>query len=483
MKFGYFFPSPKENPDETWEQVTRDSWEQMELADTAFDYLWFPEHHFTTTYVSPAPLLNVIDAARRTKNARIGAAVILTPFYHPLILAEQIGLADQLTEGRLEVAFGRGTYSYEYSRLGMTAAEASARQREELEILLGVWAKDEEYEYHGKYYDFPPTYPVPRPVQQPHPRIGVAGRTTETLRFVVEHDLDLHTTPLRQPMSRVYANLNLLDSIVKDMGRTRRPRVSCQRETFVTDSKKEALEVMEYLHVRYAAAWRFQQENVRVHKAHAIYEPIPEEFDISPQDFIDRSVVGDPATCIERLKEYEELGFDEFITVMDYGQPQELVMKSMERFINEVLPAFKGDRSDVKRRAPVLVGAGAGTGWDGRSSGEIKQALLMTTASQIAPGWREWEARDWLSHFETIRKDGEPSAFYVFDYDCAPYVRGDGGGFVAEDRLMLLRDDACPDCGRPVIALYRRWDHETPKQMRARVQERLRAMNWHAIHP
>lgn len=108
MKFGYFASYPMWDPSEPTAQVYRDGWDQIKLVDIAFDYIWFPEHHFTTIYLSPAPLLSVVDAARRMKRVRLGAAVILSPYYHPLIMAEQIGLADQLTEGRLEVAFGRG---------------------------------------------------------------------------------------------------------------------------------------------------------------------------------------------------------------------------------------------------------------------------------------------------------------------------------------------------------------------------------------
>jgi flavin-dependent trigonelline monooxygenase, oxygenase component len=45
--------------------------------------------------------------------------VILSPYHHPLLLAEQIAMADHLTEGRREVGFARGSYVYEYQRLGI----------------------------------------------------------------------------------------------------------------------------------------------------------------------------------------------------------------------------------------------------------------------------------------------------------------------------------------------------------------------------
>src|SRR5262249_58273290 len=104
-----------------------------------FAVIWSPEPPFTHNYSPPAPLMSVVAAARRTKRIHVGTSVIVTPFHHPLILAEQVGFADHLTDGRLEIRFARGASKFEYGRLGLTDVEAAERQREALEILLGVW--------------------------------------------------------------------------------------------------------------------------------------------------------------------------------------------------------------------------------------------------------------------------------------------------------------------------------------------------------
>lgn len=480
MKFGYFVSFPRRDGTQSWPEVYRDGCEQIEYADSAgFDDIWFPEHHLIDTLTSPAPLLSVVDAARRTRHARLGTVVILSPFYHPLIVAEQIALADHLTEGRLEVAFGRGSYNYEYSRLGMTEAEASARQRELLEILLGVWARDEEFAYQGEYYAFPPSYPVPRPRQQPHPRLGVAGRTPETLRFVIEHGLDLHTTPLQQPMSRVYASLNLLDAILAELGRSERPQVSCQREVFVSADPNEVREAMRYLSYTHAAGWHFHQGTARVRKAHTEHQPLPEGLAVTEAELAERSVVGEPETCVRKLREYEELGFDEFIVFSDFGQPQGLVMRSMRQFAEHVMPHFRrAEGMSARRRTPTLAAGGPR-----RPATQAKQALFEWAERTFGAGWQDWEAPQWLGHFARARTSGDGRNFYVFDFGVAPRVRGDAGGFVVEGELVLLRDEACPECGRPVVALYRRWEPETMEEMRVRVNNRMRELDWHALHP
>jgi alkanesulfonate monooxygenase SsuD/methylene tetrahydromethanopterin reductase-like flavin-dependent oxidoreductase (luciferase family) len=154
--------------------VYRNAAEQVEYADEAgFRHVWFPEHHFVQRYLSPAPLLNCVDAARRTRRVRVGTSIILTPYHHPLILGEQIALADHLTDGRLEVGFARGASLYEAERIGLKShLEAAQRQQESLDILLGAWGQDEDFAFQGQYYSFPPVWLLPRPLQQPHPPSG-----------------------------------------------------------------------------------------------------------------------------------------------------------------------------------------------------------------------------------------------------------------------------------------------------------------------
>jgi hypothetical protein len=53
----------------------------------------------------------------------------------------------------------------------------------------------------------------------------------------------------------------------------------------------------------------------------------------------------------------------------------------------------------------------------------------------------------------------------------------------ATGHLMMIRDQACPDCGRPVIALFYRRNGESGVQMRAVIAERLKVLDWHAVHP
>lgn len=482
MKFGYFVSGSGMDRSKSFKQAYEDSVEQYVYLDEAgFDNIWFPEHHFVTTLVNPGPLYSVVDAAHRTKNARLGAAVILSPYYHPLILAEQIAQVDHMTEGRLEVAFGRGSYLYEYERLAMTVEESSERQLELLEILMGVWSKDEVFSYNGKYYSFPDTYPFPRPLQQPHPPIGVGTRSPDTIKFVVENNLDLHTNPLRQPIENSYAMLRLLDSVIEDIGAAQRPRVLVQREIAISPDRAKVEAAMNALRERHYAAFHLHQNTARVSKAYAEPDPLPAGLEISTEELIRRSLAGDVETCIERLREYEEMGFDQLIVSADFGQPQSDIMESLKLFAEKVMPHFKDDSAKERQeRSRATRAAAVAAGERAPMSVEDQHAIYE---HELGPDWRDWGPQEWLDYFDSNQASNGDRRCYVFDYSLAPRVKADGAGFIVEGKLMMLRNEGCPVCSRPVIAIYRRHGDEDLADMQRHVHEALESSDWHLTHP
>ena len=69
--------------------------------------------------------------------------------------------------------------------------------REAVEALKELWTKDEA-EYHGRYYDFPPVYSYPKPVQKPHPPILLGGNAKNVLQRVARWGDGLAAEP-RKP--------------------------------------------------------------------------------------------------------------------------------------------------------------------------------------------------------------------------------------------------------------------------------------------
>jgi alkanesulfonate monooxygenase SsuD/methylene tetrahydromethanopterin reductase-like flavin-dependent oxidoreductase (luciferase family) len=109
----------------------------LELYDRAGFYCWHvAEHHATTLGMAPSPNLFLASAAQRTKRLRFGPMVYALPLYHPLRLAEEIAMLDQLSRGRLDMGFGRGSSPVEIEYFGVHAETTESIYRRDLPLIL-----------------------------------------------------------------------------------------------------------------------------------------------------------------------------------------------------------------------------------------------------------------------------------------------------------------------------------------------------------
>src|SRR5262249_61562526 len=110
----------------------RENLEQIEWAEErGYEPVWVSEHHVTADGYLPSvfPLLAAIAA--RTTRMRLGSAILLGPFQHPIRFAEDVAVVDQLSGGRLEVGLGLGYREREFELLDVRRSER-ARRTEQL---------------------------------------------------------------------------------------------------------------------------------------------------------------------------------------------------------------------------------------------------------------------------------------------------------------------------------------------------------------
>jgi alkanesulfonate monooxygenase SsuD/methylene tetrahydromethanopterin reductase-like flavin-dependent oxidoreductase (luciferase family) len=109
----------------------------IEAYDRAgFHAYHLAEHHGTALGMAPSPNVFLAAVAMRTKQLRFGPMVYALPLYHPLRLAQEICMLDQLSGGRLLVGFGRGSSPVELRFYGIDPAEAEAIFRASLPLVL-----------------------------------------------------------------------------------------------------------------------------------------------------------------------------------------------------------------------------------------------------------------------------------------------------------------------------------------------------------
>lgn len=151
------------------------------MEDSAFDCIWLAEHHFTDYSVCPSVTLMGTHIAARTKRLRIGTAVTLNAFYHPLRLVEELSMLDIFSQGRLNWGSGRGFDPIEFKLFGVTADDVYDRFRETATIVQKAW-ENERFTHHGKYFNYDDVMVLPRPWQNPHPPIYMAADSPDSIR-------------------------------------------------------------------------------------------------------------------------------------------------------------------------------------------------------------------------------------------------------------------------------------------------------------
>ena len=161
--------------------------QRIDVMDrTGYDAVWLAEHHFSTYSVCPSVHLMGMHVADRTEHLRIGMAVTLASFYHPLRIAEEVALLDVLSGGRVNWGTGRGYDRTEYETFRVTEQESYARFREHVDIVRQAWT-NERLTYHGTYWDFDGVEVLPKPLQQPHPPMWVAASSPDAVTWCAEH--------------------------------------------------------------------------------------------------------------------------------------------------------------------------------------------------------------------------------------------------------------------------------------------------------
>lgn len=159
-------------------RASRDPYGQtFELAriaeEAGFDTATTGHHHYQPGIMSD-PLTFLAALAARTDRLRVATGIFQLPIHHPVRVAEQVATIDELSGGRVSLGVGLGWWPLEYEVHGAEFRARGALMEEALQILKLVWT-NEDVSYDGRFHSFPPLTVYPRPVQDPHPPLWVAG--------------------------------------------------------------------------------------------------------------------------------------------------------------------------------------------------------------------------------------------------------------------------------------------------------------------
>ncbi len=326
-------------------EVARHTLELVQMADRGgFNIVWSAEHHALEMTIAPNPFQILTWWASHTDRIRLGTAVAVAPYWHPIRLAGEAAFTDLISGGRLEFGIGSGAYQREFDRMhpGLKQSDAWRYMHEMLPALKALWAGD--YEHKGELWSFPTSTSVPKPVQKPHPPIWVAARAPITYDYAVEHGCHIMCWPLTRPFSEAELYKSRLEQAMAKFPGHARPILALMRHTALYDRKAD-WEVP----VRAVQRVLGQFENLfknlgDVENGFPREIPLAELSNRTEYDakmLSENLMFGTPDEVIAKLKRYQALGVDEFIYYASLGLGLKEQKRSLELFCQHVIPAFR----------------------------------------------------------------------------------------------------------------------------------------------
>ena len=166
--------------------------EYIQLAEQlGYTSAWLVEHHFTGFSQLSATLNYLCYLSGITSKIRLGSAVVVVPWFNPIMLAEQVGTLDQISKGRYDFGIGRGYRANEFHGFGKDIAEAEDIFRESIAIIKRAFTETERWSYKSDRWEFNQIIVEPPTVQQPYPPMWVGAGSEGSIRKAAQNGYNL----------------------------------------------------------------------------------------------------------------------------------------------------------------------------------------------------------------------------------------------------------------------------------------------------
>ncbi len=344
MKFALAVDLQRFDPDKKMTKVLDEVLELVGMADEGgLESIWSAEHHAVEFTIGPNPFSTLLIYAQVAKRARLGTAVVVAPYWHPIRVAGEAGLLDLASGGRLELGFGRGAFQHEFDRMagGIPQERGGDYMREMIPAVLKLWQGD--YEHKGKLWQWPSATSAPKPIQKPRPPIWIAARDPASFDFSMQIGADIMSNPLSRPFEEMHVLRAKYEKTVADHPDKPKPRWMILRRMCVyekSDDWRVPVEASRNYSRRFETLFRNSGGVINGFPEPADLDSLAARADFAPEAVRDNLVFGTPDEVIKKLKMYEAVGTDIMLYSMSFGAPHEVSKRSLRLLIDEVMPKF-----------------------------------------------------------------------------------------------------------------------------------------------
>lgn len=120
-----------------------------------------------------------------TERVRIGTNVLVVPYRHPVVLAQELATLDALSGGRILLGAGIGWMAEEFASLGVPWSERGARTDEALRLMRELWRSPDPVTFDGRFWQVDNMGLPAQPARPGGPPVLVGGNSAAAARRVI----------------------------------------------------------------------------------------------------------------------------------------------------------------------------------------------------------------------------------------------------------------------------------------------------------
>lgn len=322
-------------------QLLKERLDLVRMADEAgFAGYYLAEHHGSDLCMAPNQEMFIAAASQITTNIRMGPMVKLLPLHHPVRLIEDLCIADNLTNGRMEFGVGRGVAPIEHYWFGSNWPESTDRFEDVLGIISRAFTTGEISAEGSKYYDFRAMPMSTMPVQE-HIPFWYPGSPVTAGKFGLNL---IWPGPIDDEAYQLYVDTwhaHRNDEVRMD-GPDSMPRVACTMLLAIDEREDHALDIasrgMNGLMRRTHAVHQWDAEVLGADAADAALGPLRRI--LGHIDVAIKAGAGTPEQIKERLGGILESGKTDYIVLQIPTGDMTLAeaKRTMDLFCSDVKP-------------------------------------------------------------------------------------------------------------------------------------------------
>jgi alkanal monooxygenase alpha chain len=353
MRWGLYLVTAQP-PDLTQHDAIQNSISYAELAEKlGYDDVWVLEHHFTRYGLVGSPLLHAAYVLGRTQRIKVGTAINILPLDHPIRLAEQVALLDQMSKGRILFGVGRGAFTKDFKVFNVDMGESREMMIEWTQLIVRAWTTG-RCSADNRYIKFPEVEVLPQPFTKPHPPIYTVPQSPSSVEWAAKNGYPMILNYAIEDEAKV-SQLELYAEHASAAGFDPGAIPHALSVFAGTASDGDAIRAA----ARKTTGWwldEFQRASDLLKpggaqiRGYEYWQRQWEEFVMRGESSTDKRVekylrlnpIGSPAECVEKLQRTVDLtGIKHVISGFEAIGGRGPVMESIQAFTESVIPKIK----------------------------------------------------------------------------------------------------------------------------------------------